>query len=92
MARLLALLAILVALVVLSTMPRKDAPDLLACAFSCVSPRPPEPLLLTQHYDVDDVPRLYVRVLDALLELPQHLPLRRSLLLSCAFAAQQKFF
>ena len=54
----------------------KDAPGCWRVRFP-VSSRPPEPLLLAQHYDVDDVLHPYENVLDALLELHRNLLLHQ---------------
>ena len=54
----------------------KDAPGCWRVRFP-VSSRPPELLLLAQHYDVDDVLHPYENVLDALLELHRNLLLHQ---------------
>ena len=67
----------------------KDAPGCWRVRFP-VSSRPPEPLLLAQHYDVDDVLRLYVRVLNAQLELPRNLLLHQQPALERRYPAAQR--
>ena len=54
----------------------KDAPGCWRVRFP-VSSRPPELLLLAQHYDVDDVLHPYENALDALLELHRNLLLHQ---------------
>ena len=54
----------------------KDAPGCWRVRFP-VSSRPPEPLLLARHYDVDDVLHSYENALDALLELHRNLLLHQ---------------
>ena len=68
----------------------KDAPGCWRERFP-VSSRPPEPLLLAQHYDVDDVQRRCVHVLDALLELPRHLLLHQKPALELRLPAAQRY-
>ena len=67
----------------------KDAPGCWRVRFP-VSSRPPELLLLAQHYDVDDVLHPYENALDALLELPQHPPLRQKPALERRYPAAQR--
>ena len=68
----------------------KDAPGCWRVCFP-VSSRPPEPRLLAQHYDVDDVQRPYENVLDALLELHRNLLLRQQPALEQRYPAAQHY-